>query len=136
MSFEPDPVSVLFTRHAAVALRAAARREGRWVPMSVPLLKGRDSAALIRAGIDPYGGDGNGHGVNRTVRGFVRALYRRHGKDQTLALVWRGGEPALTGWRIEIMLAAPGSPQLPPAAPAFTEPIGSGTTADPFNRDW
>jgi hypothetical protein len=134
MSFDPDPVSVLFSRHAAVALRTAARREGRWVPMSVPLPKGRDSAALIRAGIDPYGEDGNGHGVNRTVRGFVRALYRQHGKG--LALVWRGGESTMTGWRIEIMLAPHGSAALPPPAPAFTDPVGSGTTADPGNRDW
>lgn len=136
MAFERDPVSVLFDHHAAVALHNAARRQGRWVTVKVPIVKPRVSAGLLRQGIDLYADDGNGHGVNRTVRGFVRALYHHHGTQQPLRLVWANGESTLAGWTIRIMLAPAGSPQLPAPAAAFTDPPASGTTADPALRDW
>lgn len=136
MVFTRDPVSELFDQHARIALATAARREGRWVNVKIPLVKPRASAGLLRQGIDLYGDDGNGQGVNRTVRGFVRALYYHHGTQQALRLVWANGEDTLAGWSIRIMLAPAGSPQLPPAAAAFTDPPASGTTADPARRDW
>lgn len=137
MTFTRDPVSELFDHHAAIALAAAAKRQGRWVTVKVPIVKPRQSAGLLRAGIDLYGDDGNGQGVNRTVRGFVRALYHHQlePKVRPLRLVWEGGESTLTGWTIRIKLAPPGSPELPRADP-FVPPVGSHTTADPERRDW
>ena len=113
MPFRRDPVSVYYDRRASTALRAAVRRRGQWVTISVPQLSPRASVACLRAGINPYSDDGTGRGISRAVRGFVRALYWQHRHDGTQDGLWLAWEPrgsAPGGWGIAIMMGAQGDP--------------------------
>lgn len=131
--YRRDPISVYYDSQAARKLGQAWRRRGSWVDVPVPQLSPRASVACLAAGINPYGSDG--HGTNRSVRGFVRSLYHQHRESGAGdALVWEDMGGMLGGWQIRIMRAPHGDPRLPPKRAPFVNPPDSPASA--AARDW
>lgn len=100
MSYERDPVSVLFDAAARQLLARAYERPGEWVSTRLADPGPRHLAWCAAHGVNPYGPDNSSAAGGRSrrtdaktrwARGFVRALWYQHR--------WYSGGAGVQGWR-------------------------------------
>lgn len=96
MTYQRDPVSVLFDAGARRLLERAYRNHAQWVGTRLANPNERQLAYLASLGIqwngpDGKSGEGRLNARTRWARGFVRSLEYNHR--------WYSGDPNTGGWR-------------------------------------
>lgn len=161
MSFERDPVSVLWDLPAAVLLERARKARGEWQGTRIADPSPRQRAMLARLGINVDGRDnpsaiggraGAASAKTRWARGFVRALHyqndRRNGGPGLAIEVEIGrhkeaGVKVPAGRAVRVRIRRGGSVaqrivrQMPDSQRIYTDGGYPGHRwSDPKRRDW
>jgi len=149
MSYQRDPVSVLFDAGAARLLRRAYDRPGAWAGTRVKPPEASQVAFALYRGINLYRPD-PGAG-DRWTRAFIRSLYhlntwyvwagqlqggRRRMYKNPQAIRYQVGSRNAQGWPVRVMVAA-GSAAGYGRVPAAASYVRSESARSvPEDRDW
>jgi hypothetical protein len=160
MPFSRDPVSELMDNGAAALLTRAYARPGQWVGTSLAPPKPEHMRWAAAQGVDLNSVDDRG--VNRWMRGFIRAIYYQHkwyarvGSEglmelrrdtrrmssdlvkDTRAIVFQAGVASPMGRAIRIRVVVGGKKAYDavPKERRYTEPGNNRIRNVPQERDW